>query len=84
MRGGLYVKLPLFLSDFDGTSIFSTDFEKKKPPQIFNLMKKTSIGTRFVTYGRTDRQDETSCGFSIFGLISVQYTSENSLSAACG
>jgi len=30
------------------------------------------------TDGRTDRKDETNSGFSIFGLRSIHYTSENS------
>jgi hypothetical protein len=34
---GLHVKYPLFLSDFNDTSVFSTDFLKKT--QISNLIK---------------------------------------------
>jgi len=79
MRGGLYVGLPLFLSDFYEIFIFSTDFGKKNPPQISNLIKIPPLGTDLLhADGRTDRQDDTNCGFSIFGLISIQYTSENS------
>jgi len=34
MCGGIYVKYPLFLSDFNKPRIFSTDFEKTLKHQI--------------------------------------------------
>ena len=51
---GHRVKYPLFLSDFDGTSIFSADFSKKNP-QISNFMKIRPVGgAKLYHDGRTD------------------------------
>jgi hypothetical protein len=53
----------------------------EKKPLKFQILWK-SVHWEPICYmrtdGRTDRQDETNCGFSIFGLISIQYTSEKS------
>jgi hypothetical protein len=58
MRRGLPVKHPLFLSDFDETSIFSTDFGGNTP-QISNFMKIRQLGTELLHEdGRTDGQTD--------------------------
>jgi hypothetical protein len=46
---GLHVKYPLFLSDFNETSIFSTIFRKI---QIINFHEKPSSGSRVVPRGQ--------------------------------
>ena len=52
----LYVKYPLFLSDFNKTLIFSTDFRNKKAPTS-NFMKIRPVGTEFFhADGRTNEQ----------------------------
>ena len=65
---GLHVKCPLFLSDFNETSIFLTDFRKNA--QISNIMKILSVGSEFIperrTDGQSDRHDEAHSGFSRF------------------
>ena len=54
-RRDLHVRLPLFLSDFDETSIFSTDFGKRT--RISNFMKIRPLGNELLhADGRTDRQ----------------------------
>ena len=64
---GLHVKCPLFLSDFNETRFFSTDFRKKKNPQISNFIKIRLVGAElFDADGRTDRHEETNSRFSQF------------------
>ena len=47
--------VPLFLSDFNGTDIFSTDFQQKEN-QTPNFMKTHPVGTeKFCAEGRTSR-----------------------------
>jgi len=48
----LHVKYPLFLSDFNETWIFSTDFRKILKYQIF--MTIHPVGAEFNPDGRTD------------------------------
>jgi len=55
-------KYPLFLSDFNETCIFSTDFIKKNT-QIQNFMNIHQLGVEFHTDGRTDRHDEANFDF---------------------
>ena len=50
---GLQVKYPLFLSDYNVTRIFSTDFLKTL---ISNFIKIRLVGAKFFTRGRTDGQ----------------------------
>ena len=53
MYATVHVKYPLFLSDPNETSNFSTDF--KKNPYISNFMKIRSVGNGlFHVNGRTD------------------------------
>jgi hypothetical protein len=59
----LRVKYPLFLSDFNETWIFSTDFRKKKKPKHQISSKSVQSGVELfhadrLTDGRTDRQTD--------------------------
>jgi hypothetical protein len=55
MSIGLSLKYPLFLSGFNKTSIFATDFFKNT--QISNFMKISPVGAElFHADGRTDKQ----------------------------
>ena len=63
---GLHVEYPLFLSNFNGPWIFSTDLKKKSANIKFN--ENPSSGSRGVQFGRTDRRadEEVSSRFSLF------------------
>jgi hypothetical protein len=62
---GLHVKYPLFLSDFNETLIFSTDFRENL--QVSNFMKIRPVGTElFHEDRRTDSNDEGNNRFSHF------------------
>jgi len=67
MYSGLHVKYPLFLSDFNETGIFSTDFEKHSKIKFHEIL---SNGSRVVQWGRTgiwtDINDEENSRFSQF------------------
>jgi hypothetical protein len=65
--------------------LFPRQILEEKTPQISNFMKIRPLGSELLCAdGRTDRKDETNSGFSMFGLTSIQYKSENSPSAARG
>jgi len=53
----LHVNYPLFLSKFNETRIFSTDFRKKKI-HISNLMKFRPVRAGLHAVRRMDRRDE--------------------------
>ena len=65
----VHVKCPLFVAEFNGTVLFSTDFQKKNT-QISNFTKIRSMEAelKFHADGRTDRQtdrhDEPNSRFS--------------------
>jgi hypothetical protein len=61
MYTGLQVKYPLFLSDFNETSIFSTDFRKLLRIKFY---KNPFIWSRVVVCGVTDRHGEANRRFS--------------------
>jgi len=61
----LHVKYPLFLSDFNESWIFWTDFQKNT--QIYNFMTIEPVGAElFHVDGRTDRHDKTNSRSSQF------------------
>jgi hypothetical protein len=71
MSKRLPVKYPLFLSDFDRTCIFSTDFRKKKKNYISSVIKIRLVTAEFFQEGRqteekTDRHGEANSRFSQF------------------
>ena len=53
---GLHVKYPLFLSDINGTWVFSTDFSKKYSNIKFN--ENPSSVSRVVPCGQTGGQSD--------------------------
>jgi hypothetical protein len=61
---GLHVKYPLFLSDFNGTWLFSIEFGKKYWNIKFH--ENPPIGSRVISDGRIDRQDKANSRFSQF------------------
>ena len=56
MSKSLHVKYPLFLSDFNETSIFSIDFRKSSN---ITFHQNPSKGSRVVLYGQTDMTKQT-------------------------
>jgi len=54
---GNYAKCQVFLSNFNETSIFWTDFQKNT--QISNFYENPSSGSRVVPCGMTDRWTHT-------------------------
>ena len=65
---GFHVKYPLFLSDFNETGIFSTDFEKTQRSNFMKIrpMEAELFNADGWTDGRTDRNDENNSRFSQF------------------
>ena len=58
---GLHVKYPLFLSDFNETWIFWTDFQNST--SVLNFMKIHPVGAElFHADGRTDGSGEANSG----------------------
>ena len=63
---GRHVKCPLFLSDFNETWIFSTDFRKILSFQFYWKSMKWEQRCSMRTDGQTDVHDETKTWFSQF------------------
>jgi hypothetical protein len=65
MNIGLHIKYPLFFSDFNVTSIFSTYFQKNT--EISNFVKIRPVGAElFHADNRTERHDEAKIRFAQF------------------
>ena len=65
MCKSLHVKCPLLLLYFNETSVYYTDFRKKKKTQILDFIKIHPVGDDlFHADGRTDGQDEANSRFS--------------------
>jgi hypothetical protein len=76
---GLHVEYPLFLSDFNDTLIFWTDFSKNS--QIQDFMKIRPLGAELFHADRlTDRHEEANSRFSQFCEMSLKTTSFHGLS----
>jgi len=56
---GLHVKCPLFLSDFNGTLIFCTDFRNIFKYEISRKSVQWEPSCHMRTDGRTDKRDES-------------------------
>ena len=63
----LHVMYLLFLSDFNETGVFLTDFRKKESAQILTFMKIRPVrGQLFRADRQTDRNDEANSHFLQF------------------
>ena len=69
---GLHVKCRLFLSDFNGTWIFSTDSQKKNT-KISKCHVSSSSGNRAIPCGRTDDQTDRhdAANIRLFAMLAV-------------
>jgi hypothetical protein len=61
---GLHVKCPLFLSDFNESWIFSTEFDEYSNKNFMKI--RTAAAEFFYEDRRTDGHDEAKCRFSQF------------------
>jgi hypothetical protein len=66
MRNGLHVNYPLFLSDFNGIWIFSTDVRNIRKYQISKKFVQWERSCPMRSDGRTDRRRDTTRNFSQF------------------
>jgi hypothetical protein len=75
---GVQVKCPLFLTDFNQTCIFSTDFFEQYSNTKFR--EAPSRGSQVVPCGQTDTHDATNSRFSKFceGALKLKGEFKNS------
>jgi len=72
MYKNVHVKFPLFLSGFNKTRIFSTDFRKILEYKISQKSAQWEPRCSVQKGGRTDRHDDVSSRFSQFNVSTLK------------
>ena len=80
---GLYVRCPLFVSRFNETSIFSTDFRKTLKYQISIKSVEWEVRCSMRTKGRTDRYTHWQTWRRQQSLFAILRTRPTKISAFC-